>query len=185
MEKRKKPFAFRTNTKQIVQNMQRDFEELTTKQEMVTVEELRREIEKNYIKDLYSFLEKGKKECSDDFIIEVFRWHEVGDRKIWRKRLTQMLLVPSRPRPGRAYYYYDASEDILKFLWDLPPKSACKKAYANRFLLGVQIPDAIKTIIDYYDGTLERRAEEINKQIIHHRSSYNERRTNTSSRAIT
>lgn len=171
----KKPFVFRTDSKQITANMQRDFNELTTKQEMVSVGEMSTERGKTYMPRLYSFLEKCKQRFADDFIIEVERWQEVADRKVIRYRYRQALALPT-PRPGRAYYYYDASTQTLDLLWDLPPKKACEWAYNNRTLVGLQHSDALKTILDYYDGTLTRKADEINNNIADHRRSYRDRR---------
>lgn len=167
-DKKQKPFTYRSTTKDITANMARDFNEITTKQEMVTVGEMSREQSKSYMPRLYAFLQKGKKRYSDDFIIEVNRWHEVGDRKVTRYRYRQILALPT-PRPCRAYYYYDASEDTLDLLWDLPPAKACEWAFNNKVIVGLQMPTVMKTILDYYDGTLVKRADEINKKIAAHR----------------
>lgn len=164
-------FTFRTDTKNVTDNIRRDFQEVTEKQEMTTVGELSGEKAKHYLPRLFTFLEKCKKQFNDDFIIEVHQWHEVGDRKVTRLRLRQTLALPT-PRPGRAYYYYDSKNDCLDFLWDLPPEKACEWAYKNRMTVGTQMPNAMRTILDYYDGTLVKKADEINKKIADHRSSY-------------
>lgn len=174
MEK-KKPFTFRSDTQIITQNMQRDFEEIITPQELTTVGELSNAKQVPYLDRLFSFLAKAKKVFSDDFIIEVHQWHEIGDRKVTRIRLRQLLALPT-PRPGRSYYYYDSHDDILDLLWDLPPQKACEWAYNNRMTVGTQLPHAMTTILDYYDGTLVKKADEINKQIADKRSSFNAKR---------
>ena len=164
----KKPFVFRTTTKSITDNIRRDFSEVVDKQEMVTVGEMTAERGKKFMEMLFAFLTKCIGRFNDDFIIEVFRHKEIADRKIDRIKFKQRLAVPT-PRPGRSYWYYHANTKELEFLWDLPAKDACKWSYQHRSALLLKHPIALKTILDYYDGSLAKRADEINERIAEHR----------------
>lgn len=171
----KKPFTYRTDTQQVIKNMQRDFLLDVDKQEMVSVGELAHAKAKDYMKRLLSFLDKCTAHYKEDFFIEVRRWHEVTDRTVTRYKLRQLKALPS-PAPGKAYYFYDSKKSELDILWDLPDDGACKFAMRNRFKVGVEMGTAMKTILEYYDGTLHRKADELNEQVNKDRVVYERRK---------
>lgn len=160
-----KPFTYRSSTQQLLDNAQRDFLMATEQYPMVTVAEMTKGRAKAYSKRLYRFLDKCIANGTEDFFIEVHRWHEVADRCITRYRLRQMLMLPS-PAPGRAYYKYDRNKGSFVNLWDLPPKRACEWVLRNKYTAALDTPDAFKTIMDWQDGTLSRRVTELNEQVI-------------------
>ncbi len=160
----KKPISLKFTTKDLTQFMQNDFLETQEKQEMVSVGEISDAMlsEKTYIKDLYETLDRGKKETDGDFFIEVIRTHEGGYRKGFRRRQFWTHSC-STPTPGSAIYQYTRTEDKLDLLWDLPVTTACAFAYKHRKELPIEgMSNVLKTILDYYDGTLLKRAKKIN-----------------------
>lgn len=148
----------------LTRHMQQDFIETQEKQEKVSVGELSKAMlsEKTYIKDLYATLARGKKEVEGDFFIEVIRTHEGGYRKGFRRRQFWTYSC-STPTPGSAIYQYTRKDDKLDLLWDLPVTAACAFAYRNRKELPIEgTSRVLKTILDYYDGTLLKRSKKMN-----------------------
>lgn len=160
----KKPFVYTTDTQKLINNIQRDYRLMTEKTETVTVAELTQAKGAHLMKLIYSFLEKCIKEEEGDFFILVKRHHEVTDRLMDRIRLKQALQLPT-PLPGWSYWHYHSNKEELEFLFDIPPEKSCRWALKYKTVVGIEKPVVMKTIFDYYDGTLLRRINEINKQI--------------------
>jgi len=159
-----KPISLKFSTADLTQHMQLDFLETQEKQEMVSVSEISQAMlsEKTYIKDLYETLARGKKATEGDFFIEVIRTHEPGRRKMFRRRQFWTNSC-STPTPGSAIYQYTRADDKLDLLWDLPPTTACAWAFRNKKELTLTgMGNVLPMIMDYYDGTLLKRAKKIN-----------------------
>lgn|SRR3990167_920265 len=159
-----KTLQYKTDTQVLIDNMQRDYKLMNEKYEMVTVAELSLEKGKHYMKLLDSFLEKCIKNYPGSFFILVRRRHEVTDRLMDRLLFKQALALPT-PQPGWGCWKYDADLSKLEFLYDLPPEKACRWALKHKYTVGIQKPVVMQTILDYYDGTLHKKVNELNNQI--------------------
>jgi len=159
-----KPLTLKFTTGDLTRHMQHDFLETQEKQEMVSVGELSAAMtsEKTYGKDLFATVDRGKKETDGDFFVEVIRTHEPGYRTGFRRRQFWTYSC-STPTPCSAIYHYTREDDTLRLLWDLPVTTACAFAFRNKQELSLSgVGEALRTILDYYDGTLLKRSKKIN-----------------------
>lgn len=148
----------------MIDNMQRDYRLITEKSEMVTVAELSKAKGEHLMKLLDTFKEKAIKAHEGDFFILVRRHHEVTDRLMDRIKIKQSLALPTS-KPGWSYWKYDSSKGELELICDIPNKDTCEWALKHKYEVGLQKPIAMKTILDYYDGTLLKKFNDTNMQI--------------------
>ncbi len=132
--------------------------------EVFDAEELSREMQKKYIKNIHDCIDKGKKAFDGDFFIEV---------QTKKERLTpnviQRIIFGRRTCPYPFYdqtvYHYHSSADDLEFLWVVPDKMSCIEYKENMLLIPADGKELLYQIIDFFDGTLIEKQAKINSAL--------------------
>ena len=125
--------------------------------------EVRREAQKDYVKQLYDAVEEGKKSFPGEFFLEVI----TIDYKVLARTINNKIVIrKTAPTPAcnsTAYHYHRLS-DHLEFLWVVPSKEAC--AYFQHYALEV-VPEERELrdfVLEFLDGTLLRRCKKLNNE---------------------
>lgn len=136
--------------------------------DMVNAQELASEIRKDggqdYLKVLWETVEQGKKSFPHDFYIAVLTKSEpLIPGCVGRNFFTALRDCPT-PFFDQAVYKYFYSTGILDLLWILPSSADCKEIKNDVLYLGPEYKELISYVLDFYDGSLLRKAQELNKE---------------------
>lgn len=125
--------------------------------------ELEREMHKEYEKNLIETLEEGKKRYPSDFYLVVLTKTERLMINVIRDYFFSRLSCPT-PEYDQVVYKYHKKDDILEFLWVIPSKDACIHLRNNAILVDKSERDLLNFVLDFFDGTLDRKAKLLNNE---------------------
>lgn len=123
--------------------------------------ELQREIHKQYEDEIIAALERGKKQFVKDFYIIVLNKKERLLPNVIRSYYFPRASCPT-PEYDQTVYRYQRHEDMLTFLWVIPSKDTCHLLRENALI--VEEKELLQCVLEFYDGTLDRRAASLNKE---------------------
>jgi hypothetical protein len=127
-------------------------------------EELRREMQKDYEKNIYECVERGLKEFEDDFFVHV---------ETKKERLTPNVIrnyfIPRRSCPMPFYdqtlYRYHKNDGRVEFIWVIPSKDTCINYRDHALEVDTEEKELLQYILDFYDGTLQRLSDSLNEEL--------------------
>jgi hypothetical protein len=124
-------------------------------------EQMREQLDQ-YDKELLECLEFGKKKYYDDFYLVVITKKERLMPNVMRNYFFSRSTCPT-PDYDQTIYRYTKSDDGVEFLWVVPSKQACLYMLNNP--LEIQEKELLGFVLDYSDGTLMKKALQLNKEI--------------------
>ncbi len=163
MEVKHKP-TLRVSGDQRIENMRNSFLMTVDKQEGIPVGELSKQFTNQYLKDLATCAERGKKHTAGDFYIESIVQVEAL-LNFTRKRKWIWLNACPTPTPGSAVWKYIKAQDQVEVVWDLPVKRACEWMMSNKAIITPDCYEVMNMVISYYDGSLLQKAMKINGEL--------------------
>jgi len=125
-------------------------------------EELRREMQKGYEKQILECVDRGKKEFDGDFFVQVETKKERLTPNVIRNYFIPRKTCP-QPFYDQTIYMYHKSEDALEFLWVVPSKDTCVVYRDNALNIAPEEKDLLNFILDFYDGTLHKECIKLNE----------------------
>jgi len=112
-------------------------------------------------KNLHITLERGLKDFPGrDFYIYTNHKRELALSKVIR-HLWGIRLTCPRPCNEQTAYKYHYKDERLEFLWSVPNSDVCRIFYNNPEYVGPEDYDVLRTVIDFRDGGLYRKALEL------------------------
>lgn len=117
---------------------------------------------KNFDDNILKSVDRGKKKYSGDFFIVVLIKIESLTRRI-RLLYTP---IPGCPTPNydQIVFKYDHTLDKVEELWVIPNKYACETYRENIAEIDKQEHKLRDYIIDFYNGNLSRKADQLNNK---------------------
>ena len=103
-------------------------------------------------------IERGRKEYpNSDFYVYVNHKRETILSKVIRNLYGVRRTCPN-PNNEQTVYKFHAKDERLEFIWSVPNRDICKFMYENRTLVSPEDYDVLRTIIDFRDGELYKKA---------------------------
>jgi len=124
--------------------------------------ELEREMHKDYEKNVFLAIERGKKEFGSLFYIVVITKKEPLMKNVLRNYFTPRSSCPT-PDYDQALYKYD--NDTLTFLWVVPSKDTCELFRDNLLQIDPSEKELLQFVLRFYDGDLLRLSRKLNGEI--------------------
>jgi len=123
--------------------------------------ELEREMHKDYEKNVFEAIERGKKEHDSNFYVVVITKRERLLENIIRNYFTTRLSCPT-PEWDQTVYLYERSPERIILLWVIPSKEAC--SYLQQYATQVDPSehDLLRYVIQFHDGTLLKFSKKLN-----------------------
>ena len=119
------------------------------------------EMHKDYEKNIYECIKRGKKELFGDFFVVVETKKERLLENVMRNYFFFRKTCPT-PNTDQTVYHYHASDDAIEFLWVVPSKDTCKLFKRHALEIVPEERLLLKYVLDYYDDTLLRLAKRLN-----------------------
>lgn len=128
--------------------------------------ELQQEMQKydDFVKELEACVEDAKRTYIGNFYVVVLTKRE----KLMPNAIrTYALARQSCPTPqfDQTVYFYDRSQGDLQYIWTVPDQHACLELYYNAHDVPREQHQLRDFVLEFYDGTLLRRAKEYNGEI--------------------
>ena len=125
--------------------------------------ELEREMHKDYEANIYECISRGQRDCSGDFYVVVLTKTERLLSNVIRNYLFYRNSCPT-PEYDQTVYRYDKKDKALEFLWVIPSEDACIYLKINALLVDKSEHDLLRFVLDFYDGTLDRKVKRLNNE---------------------
>ncbi len=133
-------------------------------QDQLTVFDAVQAIGNDMMPKLVAMIDKDKQKSECDFYVEVCICMNpiLGD--VPEFKMISRYTCPT-PFPDRAVFRYDKKKDAIFFLWHVPSEREIQYYRDNMLFLRPDEKEAARNAFDYQDGTLLRRAKELNGEI--------------------
>ncbi len=124
-----------------------------------------REMHKEFEQDVYLCIDNHKPVFDGDFYVVVLRKRERLMSNVYR---TFFLGRKSCPTPtfDQTVYKYHRSDEIVEFLWVVPDQETCVVFKRDALEIVPEEKDLLAFVLDYYDGTLDKKAALLNNETI-------------------
>lgn len=119
----------------------------------------------DYDANIYECLERGKKDYAKDFYVVVITKKERLMPNVLRNYFTHRLSCPT-PQFDQTVYKYNYRDEIVEFLWVIPAKDICETFLNNVLHIDQSQKELLSFIMDFVDGTLDRKAMILNGEIL-------------------
>ena len=126
--------------------------------------ELEQEMHKDYEKNIYECVDRGKKENNGDFFVVVVTKKERIMENVLRNYFAFRSTCPT-PEWDQTLYHYHSDGEHVEFLWVVPSKDTCRLFMDNVLRIDNKERDLLKFILDFEDGTLLRQAKKLNGEM--------------------
>ena len=123
--------------------------------------ELEREMHKDYEKNVWDCVDRGKKENPGDFYVVVITKKERLMENVLRCFFTFRSTCPT-PEYDQTLYRYHKDKDALEFLWTIPAKDICEMLLANAHDVVKEERDLLYFVMQFENGILLRKAKLLN-----------------------
>lgn len=126
--------------------------------------ELEREMHKDYEKNLFECIDRGKQDYPGDFYVVVITKKERIMQNVIRNYFACRQSCPT-PEWDQTVYKYHRSEERIEFLWVVPSKETCEVMMQNAHDIAEEERGLLQFVLDYQDGTLYQKAKRLNGEI--------------------
>ena len=123
--------------------------------------EIERELHKDYEKNVFEAVERGKKDFPDDFFVVVITKKEPLMQNVLRHYYFCRLSCPT-PDYDQTVYKFKRLTDIVFFVWTIPSRDTCHMLKENKHLVHPSEYGLLDFVLKFDDGTLRRLAKELN-----------------------
>lgn len=126
--------------------------------------ELQREFHKDdYEKNILEAIDRGNKLYTAPFYIVVITKREPLMQNVFRQYFFSRQTCPRSDWDQVVYSY---SNDSLEFLWAIPDKNTCDLLKDNAMIVSQDERVLLQFVLDFSDGSLDRRAKVLNGEVI-------------------
>lgn len=126
-----------------------------------SVIDYQREMHKDFEKNIYDCVERGKKGFSSDFFVVVITKKERLFENVIRNYFINRKSCPT-PEWDQAVYSYNHKDDHLKFMWVIPAKDICEYYRFYMLLVVPEERELLNFVLEFHDGTLFRLSKKLN-----------------------
>jgi len=117
----------------------------------------------DYAKKVENCVNENVSKYAHDFYVVVEAKRERLMPNVLRNFIFSRASCPT-PHYGQTVYRYDKQTSSIEFLWVIPDKEHCKYLYEH----AVETPECerglLKFVLDFYDDTLLKQAQDLNKE---------------------
>jgi len=119
-----------------------------------------------YIEELVDAAERGRKLYKGDFYIDVQKKEETifKGKRVFKDNFIPKKACPT-PNDDQDVYVYKRMSDTIEYLWSVPDRNTVDYLIENALLIPKEQKQLLGFCMDYKDGTLKKRAMELNGEI--------------------
>lgn len=134
---------------------------LKKEQAAVSVVDQQREMQKNYMRDLWEASDRGLNEFDMDFFIHVETKCEPLFPNVFRNYFITRKTCPT-PNYDQSVFRYERKLNILQYLWSIPSRDTAFYLKEHALLLPPEEKQILQFVMHFADGTLFRLCKQLN-----------------------
>lgn len=119
----------------------------------------------DYERNILDCVDRSKINFAGDFFVVVITKRERLMQNVLRHYFFARESCPT-PHHDQTLYKYHKNDDRLEFLWVIPDKNACTDLKDNSLYLDPSLNELLQFVLDFSDGTLDKKAAALNGEII-------------------
>ncbi|CAB4127814.1 hypothetical protein UFOVP97_48 [uncultured Caudovirales phage] len=121
----------------------------------------------DYMKNIWEAVDRGYKEWNADiFFVSVLSLRERLLSNVFRNKFLPRQTCPT-PTYCQTVFKYEKIPDRLELLWTIPDRNSCTMLLQNAPVIEDNDERIVlKNVMDFYDGTLDRRCMQLNGEEI-------------------
>ncbi len=116
------------------------------------------------MRNLIEFAGKKALEFKKDYFVMMLSKQEKILERVIRDRIFALHACPT-PNYGQTLWKYHYHEARLEFIWTVPPKDVVSFLKRYPVEMSDMCGDLIRQVLDFIDGTLDRKTVELNKLV--------------------
>jgi len=128
-----------------------------------TALELSRGMTKDYMDNLFDVIADGKNAYDEDFFVVVLTKRERVLANVVRNFFFYRKSCPT-PNYDQAVYSYTKNDDCVDLVWVVPDRQSSFRMRHNALSIPADQRELLNNVLDFFDGTLARRAKELNNE---------------------
>lgn len=149
-------------TKETVGKVVSDF--YTTQKHEAELGEIKQKQFDRYIERLNELREEGLHKYNGNFYIEMCPKKERLMPQVLPRLIGHARSTCPTPFLDQDVYMYNKKDDVIEFLWTLPPLEECKRLKMDALRLNEFDRDVLKFVLDYESGVLYKLMKILNKE---------------------
>jgi hypothetical protein len=126
--------------------------------------EIERTLHKEYEKEVFECIERGKKAFDSDFYIVVITKKEPLMQNVLRHYFLCRLSCPT-PDYDQTVYKFTRATEIIEFLWVIPSRETCFTLTENIKEVVPAEYGLLENVLKFADGTLFKLAKTLNGEV--------------------
>ena len=127
--------------------------------------ELEREMQENYWNDVKECIDRGKKQYVGPFYVVVINKKEHLMKNVIRQYFIHRQTCP-RSDYDQTVFKFDPKSEMIDYLWTVPDKETCQRLKMFAMEVVPEEHELRNMVLDFYDGTLDKRAGILNGELI-------------------
>jgi hypothetical protein len=122
------------------------------------------EMMKPYLTELFTAVERGKKQFYGPFFIVVLQQRFRGLNNVLRNYFIPRSTCPTPDYDQTVYAYYPGKEQEIEYVWTIPDRQSCHDLIENALTIEDEYRELLKFVMDFKDGTLFKLAQTLNNE---------------------
>lgn len=123
--------------------------------------EIQRETQKDLLNVILDCITKDRHRYTSDFFVVLVVKKERLMPNVYRNYVFSRQSCPT-PDYDQSVFHYQRDKEEVNYLWTVPDKQTC--LHMKTHMMEVQEKDLLGFVLDFYDGTLLRRAKKFNNE---------------------
>lgn len=119
----------------------------------------------DYENNIFECVNRGKVDFAGDFYVVVITKRERLMQNVLRHYFFPRISCPT-PDYDQTVYRYIKTDEHLEFMWVIPNKQSCFDIRDNRLSLDLSQNQLLQFVLDFLDGTLDKKARALNNEPI-------------------
>lgn len=134
-------------------------------QDTVNPVDYEREMHKEYEEEVWNCVARHKSVFDGDFYVVVLCKRERLLPNVYRNYFFARKSCPT-PSFDQTVYKYHREHNAIEFLWVVPDQETCVVYKRDALHVAPEEKELLKFILDFYDRTLDKKAAELNNEVI-------------------
>lgn len=126
--------------------------------------EIERELHKDYEKNIFECIGRGKKDFNDDFFVVVITKKEPLMQNVLRHYFFCRHSCPT-PDYDQTVYKFTRATEIIEFIWVIPSRETCFTLKENSMQVAPAEYGLLEFVLKFADGTLYKLAKSLNGEV--------------------
>lgn len=137
--------------------------DLLLKPEANTVIDQQREMQKDYMKNLFEAVDRGYKKYYGNFFIHVEKKREPLLENVIRNYFIDRQTCPT-PNYDQDIFRYNRQKSSIEYLWSIPDRETCFHLKANALQVVNEEKSLLNFVLQFDDGTLLKICKKLNNE---------------------